>query len=141
MQLPRLALSVRQPWAWAIIYAGKDIENRGWKSARFRGRVAIHASKGMTREEWLSATEFMAGEEGFAGPPPAELSRGAIIGSVEICDAIRSSSSPWFFGPLGLVLRDPMPCEPIPCVGALGFFEWKRADPSVMPAPAKWMQP
>jgi len=23
-------LSVRQPWAWAIIYAGKTIENRTW---------------------------------------------------------------------------------------------------------------
>ena len=22
------ALSIRQPWAWLILYAGKDIENR-----------------------------------------------------------------------------------------------------------------
>jgi hypothetical protein len=26
--LPLQAISVRQPWAWAIIYAGKDVENR-----------------------------------------------------------------------------------------------------------------
>lgn len=26
------ALSVRQPWAWAIIFAGKDIENRSWQA-------------------------------------------------------------------------------------------------------------
>lgn len=49
--LPTIALSVRQPWAWAIIYAGKDIENRSWQAVnrglKQRGRVAIHAAKGM----------------------------------------------------------------------------------------------
>ena len=25
------ALSIRQPWAWLILHAGKDIENRDWK--------------------------------------------------------------------------------------------------------------
>lgn len=38
------ALSIRQPWAWMILHAGKDIENREWPT-RFRGRVLIHASK------------------------------------------------------------------------------------------------
>ena len=23
-----LAVSIRQPWAWAVIHAGKDVENR-----------------------------------------------------------------------------------------------------------------
>ena len=26
------ALSIRQPWAWAILHAGKDIENRDWRT-------------------------------------------------------------------------------------------------------------
>lgn len=51
-EFPVSALSVRQPWAWAIIYAGKDIENRGhvaiWKGDMKPKRIAIHASKGMT---------------------------------------------------------------------------------------------
>lgn len=36
------ALTVRQPWAWAIIHSGKDVENRtqAWS---YRGPVAIHA--------------------------------------------------------------------------------------------------
>ena len=25
---PTQAFSVRQPWAWAILHAGKDVENR-----------------------------------------------------------------------------------------------------------------
>ena len=32
------ALSIRQPWAWAIINAGKDIENRQWPT-KFRGSI------------------------------------------------------------------------------------------------------
>mgnify|MGYP006363525131 CR=1 FL=1 len=32
------ALSIRAPWWWAILYAGKDIENREW-ATRFRGPV------------------------------------------------------------------------------------------------------
>ena len=27
------ALTIKQPWAWAIIHAGKDIENRDWVTA------------------------------------------------------------------------------------------------------------
>lgn len=36
------ALSVRQPWAWAIGYGQKTIENRSWATA-YRGPLAIHA--------------------------------------------------------------------------------------------------
>lgn len=37
-------LTVRQPWAWAIIHAGKDVENRQRNLAgSYRGPIAIHA--------------------------------------------------------------------------------------------------
>jgi hypothetical protein len=36
------ALTVRQPWAWAIAHAGKTVENRSW-STSYRGLLAIHA--------------------------------------------------------------------------------------------------
>lgn len=38
------ALSIRQPWAWAILHAGKRIENRDWRGCKYRGPVLIHAS-------------------------------------------------------------------------------------------------
>ena len=41
--LPRLALSIRQPWAWAIINAGKDIEYRQWRTSH-RGLFCIRAA-------------------------------------------------------------------------------------------------
>ncbi len=123
--LPLLALSVRQPWAWAIIHAGKDIENRTWCSTWQRGRIAIHAAKGMTRDEYWNAHLFMWPKRRVMCPGFLELARGGIIGSVELVDIVTSSDSPWFEGPYGLVLRDPQPCEFTPARGSLGFFRWK----------------
>ena len=144
MELPRLALSVRQPWAWAIIYAGKDIENRSWQAVnhglRQRGRIAIHAAKGMTRDEYEDTDAFLT-RLGHVCPAPQLLLRGGIIGSVEVVDVVSESDSPWFFGPRGLVLRDPRPCNFVPAVGQLGYFEWKPADASIVPEPAAWMLP
>src|ERR1700690_1312991 len=37
------ALSIKQPWVWAILNAGKDVENRTWTS-KHRGWLALHAS-------------------------------------------------------------------------------------------------
>lgn len=143
--LPTLALSVRQPWAWAIIHAGKDIENRSWQavnhSLRQRGRIAVHAAKGMTREEYDDASGFMRQVIGIECPKPGDLLRGGIIGSVEVVDVVKESGSPWFFGPRGLVLRSPRPCEFIPAHGALGYFKWFRATPDIVPPPARWMLP
>lgn len=129
--LPDHALSVRQPWAWAIIHAGKDIENRSWQAVNHglkrRGRIAIHAAKGMTRDEYEDAADW--------------IRRCGIIGSVEVVDVVSESTSLWFFGPRGLVLQDPKPCDFIPAVGQLGYFKWTRADNSILPAPARWMLP
>lgn len=141
---PTIAISVRQPWAWAIIHGGKDIENRSLGAVEWmrplKGRRAIHASKGMTEREYDDAREFMA-SIGVSCPAAADLLRGCIIGTVEVVDAVKESDSRWFFGPRGLVLRDQKPCHPIPAVGALGYFSWKEADPSIMPGPARWMLP
>lgn len=142
--IPELALSVRQPWAWAIIYGGKDIENRSWQAVNHglkrRGRIAIHAAKGMTRDEYEDAADWIR-RCGAACPKPADLLRGGIIGSVEVIDVVSESDSPWFFGPRGLVLRDPSPCDFKPAVGQLGYFRWELADPSICPSPARWMLP
>lgn len=142
MELPRMALSVRQPWAWAIIHAGKDIENRSLAAVMHGmkpGRVAIHAAKGMTRKEYDDAGEFMATFDASC-PPAADLVRGAIIGAVTVVEIVKSHPSPWWMGPRGLVLADPVACEPIPAVGALGYFKWTPSGGSIAEA-ARWMLP
>lgn len=142
--IPVAALSVRQPWAWAIIYGGKDIENRTAvainKGSMRCQRIAIHASKGMTRGEYWDAHHFMLGI-GVDCPPPDQLRRGGMIGSVDVIDIVAKSSSPWFFGPRGLVLANPKACDFVPAVGQLGYFRWKEADASIVPEPARWMLP
>lgn len=144
MHPPQKALSVRQPWAWAIIFAGKDIENRSWQAVNHglavRGPIVIHAAGGMTREEYESARDFMA-SIGVACPAAADLWRGGVIGTVEVVDVVSESASPWFFGPRGLVLRNPQAFTPAPVKGCLGYFNWQdhRADDFV--TPARWMLP
>lgn len=146
--LPELALSVRQPWAWAIVYGGKDCENRGPVMLRhlpkpIERRIAVHAAKGMTREEYESARDFMA-SIGVMCPPAAQLLRGGIIGSVDVVSVSMPSKPPasrWFFGPRALMLRNPLPCEFIPAVGERGYFRWQPSDPCIVPPPARWMGP
>ena len=118
------ALSIRQPWAWMILHAGKDIENRIWPT-RIRGRVLVHASKGMTPSEWMNAWDFadMDMELGDRKPDLRSIERGGIVGSVEIVDCVTQSESPWFMGAYGFVLRNPVVLPFRPYRGALGFFD------------------
>lgn len=120
------ALSIRQPWAWLIVNGHKDIENRVWPT-KFRGPVLIHASKGMTRDEYAFALVH-AEEQGVALPPFDELERGGIVGRAVITDCVTRSESPWFFGDYGFVMTK---AEPLPfelCKGSLGFF---TPDPDI----------
>lgn len=150
-EIPAFALSVRQPWAWAIIHAGKDIENRSWQAVNHgltkRGRIAIHASKGMAKQEYEDSRDFInevlaaSPDFGLRCPPALDLLRGGIIGTVEVVDVVTDSEGSWFCGPRGLVLRRPEVWTFMPSIGALGYFKWKLADPSVAPPPARWMLP
>ncbi len=120
------ALSIRQPWAWLIVHGGKDIENRSWHT-KFRGRFLVHAAKGMTVKEWVSASDFCIAQgihdTPFDMPDFDRLERGGIIGSVELVDSVDTSASPWYMGEKGFVLVDPKPLPFVPLKGRLGFFD------------------
>ncbi len=158
--LPPLALSVRQPWAWAIMFAGKHLENRSRYALKHmlgrmrRGRICIHAAKGMTREEYEAARDTIARATAVHRvavecPSPAELVRGAIIGTVEVTGTLspETSTSPWWAGGSALTITDPQPLsEPLPLAGALGYFDWldsiardKRTGRTIE-APLPWMR-
>ena len=109
-------LSVRQPYAWAIIHRGKDVENRTWHSD-FRGMVLIHAGL-----HWHAVGPGeLSRRMGMA--VPAELPLGGIVGMVEIVDCIQAHPSPWFEGPWGFVLKNPRPLPFTPCHGYLEFYD------------------
>ncbi len=132
-------LTVRQPWAWAIIHAGKDIENRSTNIAGdYRGPIAIHAAKRCTVDEVRAAiVEFPPVSDDvksrlqrnrlFGGDP---LHVGAIIGVVDLVDVHPchgsatepiGGCSPWadYSAMHHLVLENPRAlATPIPYTGA-----------------------
>ncbi len=128
------ALTIRQPWVYAIMHLGKDVENRSWATS-YRGPILIHAAKGMTRGEYQQFAGMLADPEcaallkgqGFRPEMPAfgALPRAGIVGVVDIVDCVAESDSPWWAGPgqVAFVLKNPRPLPFVPYRGQLGFFK------------------
>jgi hypothetical protein len=119
------ALSVRQPWAWAIIHAGKNIENRTW-TTKHRGPLAIHASQGCTRAEYDAASVEIERITGKRPPTLAELPRGCVVGTVDMVDCVEEgeTENPWAQDDCcWWMLSSPCACEPLATRGRLGLFE------------------
>lgn len=114
-------LSIRQPWAWAILHAGKDIENRTWVTLH-RGPVLIHASQTYDRD----GHRYI--EDVLGIPVPAKLLRGGIVGIVDITGCTLQSASKWFEGPCGFILANARELPFRPYKGRLGLFEVKTHE-------------
>ena len=151
--VPTVALSLRQPWAHAVVHGGKRVENRvAWTNSRFRGPFLIHASAGMTRQEWCDARDFAYQRHLAWTPPdpkrldgethkPMVLERGGIVGVARVVDVIRPLALPrgrpiaeavshlpeeqrkWWMGAFALVLEDVCTVPFVASKGALGFFK------------------
>lgn len=145
------ALSIRQPWAWAILNAGKDVENRDWKQGgpnvaaamrlvRSCEPILIHASAGMTRREYLEYFEIVRGilhpRSVAYTPTRDDFDLGGIVGRARLAGVIhvdekwgslgglcaKARASKWFVGPYGLALTEIKAMAFVPFKGALGFF-------------------
>lgn len=114
----RKAITLHQPWAWAIAHAGKDIENRIWKppASVIGCRIAIHAGKVLDRDG-LDALRDRGIE-----PTSNELIRGAIVAVCTVTGYVEESDSPWFTGPIGWTLEDIVAIDPVPCRGFQGLW-------------------
>lgn len=136
------AISIRQPWAWMIIHAGKDIENRTWKT-NYRGEVFVHAGKLWddfirvgTKKLDPFLLEFTLNNYGisiddlrsWAGAHGERrlgdiFQLGGIIGKVEIVDCVQKHPSKWGIdGQWHWVLANPQPLPFQRCKGQLKFF-------------------
>lgn len=143
-------LTVKQPWAWAIVRAGKDIENRSRNIAGdYRGPVAIHAGLGKPDQHNLASEVYAKAHKERAGVE-LQLVYGAIIGVVDLVDVHASkpdhlgvircqrgsgawlgACSEWAMEENShLKLENPRPLKtPIPFKGSLGL---RRLDPAVV---------
>ncbi len=119
------ALSVRQPWAELILAGRKRYELRTWRLS-FRGQLWIHASSCADR-----------GDISRSGLDSRTLTRGAVVGSVEVIDCLPLTSEiirelveslgyfgDWQPGLFAWALRNPRRLPiPVPLPGRLGLFD------------------
>jgi activating signal cointegrator 1 len=131
------ALTLTQPWAQLVIDGRKTFETRGWYVG-YRGPLAIHAAKGWTADDRAFAEEL--------GYDPGTLTRGAVLGEVELVACLRSeqvrglikgmlgeprlelqygdfSSGRWAWELRHVVVYP----NPIPARGMLGLWDWVPA--------------
>ncbi|GAA3417649.1 hypothetical protein [Streptosporangium vulgare] len=151
MITPIKALSIKQPWAWAIsrravTYAGKDVENRTW-TTEYRGLLAIHASLTWDRAGGDSDMIWTAWGEYIRTTPDrrtasttldrrgAEFPTGAIVAVADL-DQIHHSAScvrPAYLGeihPFG-----PYKCSPWAVGGDGGMYHWRLANVRLLAEP------
>lgn len=129
------ALSVRQPWAGAILTRGKSPENRS-KPTKHRGPLLIHAPQ-TVEGSWAfdAVAEFSHGQEvPVLGAPRAGVAWevGALVGVVDVvgchpassCDTGDGLCTLWAqAGQFHWELADPRTfVKPIWCMGRLGLW-------------------
>jgi hypothetical protein len=124
------ALTICQPWAWAIATGIKRVENRTW-STRYRGRLAIHA--GVSSLWWERGRQRLE-EWGYS--VPQDVPRGAIVALCDLVGVVPYRSpgngsavegEPFAAGPFCWLLANASPlAEPIPCRGQQGVFTLPR---------------
>jgi hypothetical protein len=140
------ALTVKNPWAWAIIHAGKDVENRS-RPTSHRGRLYIHAGKGYASDA-LKFPAFSTLDLDFdvTGETRRGIDvRGLVIGTVDVidCHSARDCWTGWeakdgetheercsewaMEDHYHWVLADPRPlATPFPARGQLGIWRLEQ---------------
>lgn len=128
------ALSIHQPWAWAILHGGKSVENRTWPTS-YRGPLLINASKSKASYDAQDADEWRE-RYGVELPAWESMVKGAIVGVAELVACVRSDGTgvsdqqrewlaghPYTEGPWCWILKSPRVfAEPIPYRGMQGLF-------------------
>jgi len=115
-------LSIRQPWASAIIMGYKDVENRDWKPRLATPfRLNVHAGK---------TFDDNAYRRGLLTREQCAHRMGALVGIVTV-DSIHNgydcgdACSPWadYQAPWHWCLSNAHAIDPIPMRGRLGLWE------------------
>lgn len=123
------AISIRAPWTWAILRAGKRIENRSWPGLdlmRLPQAIVLHTSATPDHDSWAAVERA----SGVRPPPVADHWTGHINGLATVRGAVsdvdqveRMGQIEWWAGPSAILLGEALQLErPIQCGGALGLW-------------------
>lgn len=133
------ALTIKQPWAWAIAAGHKDIENRSW-GTDYRGPLAIHAGKEWDTES-IPIVQSVLEDLGVIKPGERVgdrhlLATGAVVAVVDladVCTDLRCRCSVWArLGQKHWRMRDHRALEvPVPASGRQGLWEINLSGPAV----------
>lgn len=150
------AITICQPWAWAIAAGHKIIENRP-RQWHHRGPIAIHA--GLSTKWMRAGCEFLRAK-GITLPERFEF--GAVIAVAQLvhCQKLADMSAAllccmrrdiaqqiadgWATGPYCLFLEDALPIPSFQCKGQLGLWECDLEPPrgptarQIMADMARW---
>lgn len=119
MSKPLKAITIKQPWAWAIVAGYKDVDNRS-RRTNYRGQLLIHAGLELDPKGFELLWEM-----GLYKMLPFELPQGGLIGIVDVVDCTKGYDSDWAFpGSWHWILRRPREFRGmLPCRGHLGLFQ------------------
>ena len=126
------ALSVRQPWSWAITQGLKPWENRP-RRFHYRGPLLIHASKTLPLADYAFGAVLIEELTGRSPPARDTIERGGIVGAAVLTDCaepLLADDGEWRGeGSFGLRLEkaDSLPFRAYP--GALGLFKVELTRP------------
>lgn len=144
------ALTIRQPYAWAIAAGMKPVENRTWNTYH-EGPLAIHAAAGVgAKWEFEAAVARVADLMGYRDATVLAgcQVRGAVVAVArlaDVCSAARyrpwsvrdaCDCGPWAVGEhrhFKLAHVRPLP-EPVPVIGSLGLWRLPVAVESAVRA-------
>lgn len=132
-----IALTVRQPWAYAIAQLKKDIENRVWNTSH-RGLLAIHAGAAWDGDR--AAREVFR----LSGAYVLKTDMAAVVALVELVDVHRSITCIRSPRERHLHADGPFTCSPWATgLGETdGMWHWQLANVRrlVEPVPCKGQQ-
>jgi hypothetical protein len=130
---PLVALTLWQPWAWAIASGLKLVENRTWKPWGKDGQpgdvIAIHAAVRQADWEDVAFVRELAVRAGRGLEVPTTFVHGCLVALATVDsfaggpEELPREQRPWWVGPVGWVLRDvrPLP-RPLECRGQQGLW-------------------
>lgn len=129
------ALTIKQPYVWAIMAGHKAFEYRTWQPPDSLETFAIHAGKGFDTKAWRYMHRYFDNTPGFP-PERNDLVFGAVVGIARILDVWKTEDEPetelhfacgwqpyiwaWHIDTTEYFKK------PIPAKGHLGLWNWER---------------